>query len=213
MFFPRVRPPAVREEGLRSLWLALNTPELSAGDLPAGPARAAIALHEDAATGVGLSVVVRSLADGQGACWRWSGDLDGDALREALDAALSFAEDMGFLFDDDALAEERPEARRRAVDGWWEVAGWPGAGEAASRPAAPQPEAAAPHAGEAAPEAPRAPLPLTKFRRRLAPEPATEAASPPARPSALGRLRLVRRVRSPEGAERPPLWLRLLGSF
>jgi hypothetical protein len=216
MFSPRSRPPAVREEQLRSLRLTLNSPELAAGELPAGPARAAIALHDEREGILALSVVVQSVGSGARVCWSWDETLSPATVQTATDAALSFAESMGFLFDDDAIGVASVEVRRRALDHWWELVGWPVADAEAeialAQPARVENDGLAP-----APEAQgmaRERLPLTKFRRRLGP-PLAEPAAPEARRqgSALGRLRLVKRAHPGEAAERPPLWLRLLGSF
>lgn len=230
MFFARSHPPAVREERLQSLWLAVNTPELAADELPAGPARGAIAVYEpdepDECGALALCVLVRSLGDGALACWSWDGPLEAAALRRAIEAALCFAEGMGFLFDDDALASADAGSRRQALDLWWELSGWsehvaevrPDAEdtEAVASLVTPLPAVAATAETAPAPSAPRTRLPvrlpLTKFRRRLGapqPEPPAERSAG----SALGRLRLVKRARSGGTPDRPPLWLRLLGSF
>ena len=224
MFFTRSRPPRAAEDRLRSLWLAVNTPDLAADELPSGPARAAIAVCEEATGAFALSVLVRSLGDGSLACWSWDGAIDAGGLRRAADAALSFAESMGFLFDDDALSSPDAAARRRALDFWWEVTGWsptareaPRSAEAFARAAGP--ESAAPAAAHRAPESvasaaapPPERLPLTKFRRRLGAAPAEPPASRP-EVSTLGRVRLVKRARPDGTADRRPFWLRLLGSF
>ena len=61
--------------------------------------------------------MVRSLRNGASAVYQ----LEGEDLREhsgwavALDAALSFGESMGFLFDDEMLVDRRPETLRRAL--------------------------------------------------------------------------------------------------
>lgn len=216
MFFSRRRPLAVREEQLRSLRLALNTPDLAAEDLPAGPARAAIAVREEADGGMALSVLVRSLGDGSLVCWSWDGVLAPDTLARAVDAALSFGEGMGFLFDDDALSEGSEEIRQRALDHWWELSGWSTADAPAANASALEAPCLAPPEEALAWPLPTAKerLPLTKFRRRLggaAAEPLALAPRPEG--SALGRLRLVKRARTEEAAERSSLWLRLLGSF
>jgi hypothetical protein len=89
---------------LRALRLSLNTPVVAIEHLPVGPAAAGIALHE-VAEGFSLTLALRSVRGGQLVLFRpeegW-GELHGPEL--ALDAALSFAESMGFLFDEDALA-------------------------------------------------------------------------------------------------------------
>ncbi len=223
MFSPRARPPAIPEAALRSLRLALNAPVLIAGELPAGPAQAGIAVHADESSGgIALTVAVRSLADGSLVCWSFEGDLAGASLDHAIETALSFGESMGFVFDDDLLAQEESDERRRGLEQWSELLGWPAAGAAtinleledlAPSPVDEGPKASAPHA--ARPRASKEGVPLTKFRRRLGGPPPPELAPALAKTThaSLGRLRLVKRARTGEGGERPPLWLRLLGSF
>ncbi len=207
MFLPRSRPLDVREAALRGLRLSLNSPELSAGELPAGPARAGIAVHDGDDGGLALTIAVRSLGTGAMVSWSWTAALDETSLPRAVEAALSFAEGMGFLFDDDALAGgEDGEARHRALDAWWELAGWPAPpSEAAAEECEPASEGATAVASALGER-----IPLTKFRRRLGP-PLPEKPAAPERGPALGRLRLVKRARDGEG--RSPRWLRLLGSF
>jgi len=248
MFFPRTRPLSVREEQLRSLRLSLNTPELIAGELPAGPARAAITLHQEPDGSLVLSVLVRSLGSGTLMGWSWDERVDAGGETRVTEAALSFGESMGFLFDDDAFrateddafAAKALDARRLALDHWWELVGWPtvesGPGVDAAAPipgiAATVPDSApaVPHPADdglpsakpgglppakrdGLPPAKRDGLPLTKFRRRLGAAPLEAAAAgPKPQASALGRLRLIKK-KSEEVGERPPLWLRLLGSF
>ena len=221
MFSPRVHPPAIPEAALRSLRLALNAPVLVAGELPAGPAQAGIAVHvEESTGGIALTVAVRSLTDGTLVCWSFDGDLAGTSLDHAIETALSFGESMGFIFDDDVLAQEDGDERRRALEQWAELLGWPSAGAATinleTEDLAP-PVAEVPHASTSRavrPGSSKEGVPLTKFRRRLGGPPPPELAPAPAKTQAsLGRLRLVKRARTGEAAERPPLWLRLLGSF
>jgi len=90
------------ERGLRALHLALNSPIVSLDGLPVGPASAAVAFH--AGDTPGVTLVVRSQC-----CPRvayFTAELDGEDAQHPeviLDAALSFAERMGFLFDEDAV--------------------------------------------------------------------------------------------------------------
>jgi hypothetical protein len=224
MFSPRAHPPAIPEAALRSLRLALNAPVLIAGELPAGPAQAGIAVHVDESSGgIALTVAVRSLADGSLVCWSFEGDLAGASLDHAIETALSFGESMGFVFDDDLLVQEESDERSRGLEQWSELLGWPAAGPATidleTEVLAPPPvdevpqQPAAPHA--ARPRSSKEGVPLTKFRRRLGGPPPPELAPAPAKTThaSLGRLRLVKRARTGEGGERRPLWLRLLGSF
>ena len=108
--------PRVRAE-LRALRLSLNTPVVTIEDLPVGPAAAGIALHTGP-EGPSLTLAVRSVRTGQVVFFYpdedWS-EIHGSQL--AVDAALSFAECMGFLFDDDPIeagGDVREAARRWA---------------------------------------------------------------------------------------------------
>jgi hypothetical protein len=116
MFAARQRPLLLVEDRLLALRMSLNAPVLATAELPAGPARAAIVVHAQGASRC-FSIVVRSLRNGASVIY----ELEGEDLREdsgwsvALDAALSFGESMGFLFDDEMLVDRRPETLRRAI--------------------------------------------------------------------------------------------------
>lgn len=124
MFFRHRQPLALRPEGLRRARFSLNRPVLATGELPPGPARAAILIHSQEAGGCGLAIGVRSVETGEAAVFVFEGELRsrGD-VETALDAALSFGESMGFLFDDDSIAEGGLEARRSALERWRELVG------------------------------------------------------------------------------------------
>ncbi len=103
-FLRRLRPLEVAGERVRSLRLSLNAPVLSASDLPVGPARAAIVVHRDPRGRMDVTVGARSLRGGEVAYWSFDGDLESeDDLDVASDAALTFAESLGFLFDEAPL--------------------------------------------------------------------------------------------------------------
>jgi len=90
--------------GLRALHLALNSPIVSLDGLPVGPATAAVAFHAGEAPGVTL--VVRSQCSPRVAYFTAEPDgADAQYPEVVLDAALSFAERMGFVFDEDAVGE------------------------------------------------------------------------------------------------------------
>jgi hypothetical protein len=102
-FLRRLRPLEIAGERVRSLRASLNAPVISAPDLPAGPARAVIVVHREARGGMDATVGVRSVVTGEIAYWSFDGELASDAdLSVAADAALTFAESLGFLFDDGA---------------------------------------------------------------------------------------------------------------
>jgi hypothetical protein len=77
-------------QGLHALYVSLNSPVVSVGRLPVGPAAAAIAVHAD-----GTTLLIRSSRTGTVAHFRADS-------RFGLEAALSHAEALGFLFDDEA---------------------------------------------------------------------------------------------------------------
>ena len=104
-FLRRLRPLEVDGERVRSLRLSLNAPVLSTPDLPVGPARAVIVVHKDSRGRMDATVGVRSQRSGEFAYWSFDGELtSADDLDVAADAALSFAESLGFLFEDDVVS-------------------------------------------------------------------------------------------------------------
>lgn len=103
-FLRRLRPLEVAGERVRSLRVSLNAPVLSTPDLPAGPSRAVIVVHREARGRMDATVGVRSVVSGDVAYWSFDGDLLSEAdLSVAADAALTFAESLGFLFDEAPL--------------------------------------------------------------------------------------------------------------
>lgn len=175
--------PGARVEALR---LSLNAPVVALEALPVGPATAAIALLGGA--GPRLVVVVRSNRSGRllrfepepGLC-----EAHGEEV--ALEAAVSFAEGMGFLFDHDEAPRGAAEAGRL----------WAGfVDEGAAEEPGDGPEAGAlGDPGDAAVVPPAPPL-LSKFRFQAA-IPAERLMTPP----------------PPEPPRRTDFWLRLLSRF
>jgi hypothetical protein len=124
MYFS-VRPsPERAPRALRALRLSLNAPVVAIEPLPVGPARAGIALADAAAGGPALAIAVRSLRGGQLAVFEAERDAvdPGDAAL-SLDAALSFAEGMGFLFDDDEVSARGNAGPVEAARLWGELLG------------------------------------------------------------------------------------------
>jgi hypothetical protein len=104
-FLRRLRPLEVAGDRVRSLRASLNAPVLTTPDLPAGPGRALIVVHREARGRMDATVGVRSIATGEIAYWSFDGELLSEAdLSVASDAALTFAESLGFLFDEAPLA-------------------------------------------------------------------------------------------------------------
>ncbi len=239
MFFPRSNaadPDPRRFGGLR---VSMNSPVVSVAELPAGPARAAIVLWFAEDGSPSLLVRLRSQGTGSVVDYAWDETLDAAGeMESALDAALNFAESMGFLFDEDVLSGDDSIGRGKVIEAWQAFAGAdddlalelsnPLPEEVKPPPEPPAPalelvdlfdELVPPPPSEAAPApAPAEPEPagptLTKFRGGLAPGTAgaPEPAPAPGR-KALGRVPLVRRKRKKSAQERPSLLLRILGSF
>ena len=106
-------------EAIRLLHFSLNTPVVAIDELPVGPARAGIALFEDPEGAMHLAIAVRSLRTAQMISYAPDEDIGGerDAV-VAVDAALSFAEGMGFLFDEDAIAAGGDDGPGEAIARW-----------------------------------------------------------------------------------------------
>lgn len=171
MFVPLASPEEAAAPELRALRLSLNSPVVKLAALPVGPASAAIAL-EVTRGGLRVAVALRSERNGEARLFgpENAGEAGSDPER-LLDAALSFAEGMGFLFDDDEVETRGEAGPREAARIWRRFAGLADAGPA------PEPEAG----GGLPPPA----VALTKFRQRIAETGAARAAV--ARVQLLGR--------------------------
>jgi hypothetical protein len=112
MIQPARFPRPLREGALLALHVSLNSPVVAHEALPAGPASAAVALD-----GQGAMVCLRSVRT-RGTAFFASGDEL--SLQLALDAALAFAERLGFLFDDDEVGLRGEPA---ALQLWEELCG------------------------------------------------------------------------------------------
>ena len=137
-FLPRQRPLELTAPRVRALRPSLNTPVVAMADLPVGPACAAILVHVEPGHGLQISVGVRSLACGSVALYGFDGPISASVVGVALDAALSFAESMGFLFDDDVVGDD-VSSREKAVLRWQELIG-DGTDAAPAEPARNAPE-------------------------------------------------------------------------
>jgi hypothetical protein len=124
-FLQRSTPPDLSADRLRGLRLSLNTPVVSIEELPVEPARAAIAIHDEIDGCSNVTVGICSLRSGAAVLFSFEGSLpDHGASTVGIDAALSFGESMGFLFDEDEFeAGSAEEARSRALDLWLELMG------------------------------------------------------------------------------------------
>jgi hypothetical protein len=112
MIQPARFPRPLRDGGLLTLHVSLNSPVVAHESLPTGPASAAVALDAR-----GAMVCLRSVRTGRTAFF-----VSGEELTPqlALDAALSFAERLGFLFDDDEVGLRGEPA---ALELWEELCG------------------------------------------------------------------------------------------
>jgi hypothetical protein len=124
MIFEPLRTDRDRPEGeLRTLHLSLNAPVIAIDDLPVGPARAGIALGAEPSGSLFVRIAVRSLRSGEVVRYAPASDPNGeDQAALALEAGLSFAEGMGFLFDDEEAAASVDEPGRAAA-AWRELVG------------------------------------------------------------------------------------------
>jgi hypothetical protein len=95
-------PLDATSEGLHALYVSLNCPVVSVDSLPVGPAQAAIAMHGE----TGTTLLIRSMRTGTVAFFH------AEARFGAM-TALSHAEQLGFLFDEEVTEEglgvERPD--------------------------------------------------------------------------------------------------------
>jgi len=141
-FLRRTSPVHVRPEGVFGLRRSLNTPVVSIPDFPTGPAEGAILVHRELRGRLALTLGVRSSRGGETALWDYEGRLEGGGTVDvAVDAALSFSEGMGFLFDDDELRGGSEQERQRARYLWEELMGTGEvSGLANSRAGEPEPE-------------------------------------------------------------------------
>lgn len=107
---------------IRSLHLSLNAPVISIDELPVGPARAGVALRALSGGGFHLQIAIRSLRTGEVVAV--ASDLDPEGLPEevaAVEAALSYAEGMGFLFDEDEVPNGGADAAAKAAALWCDL--------------------------------------------------------------------------------------------
>jgi hypothetical protein len=112
-FLRRARPLELTAKRMRALRLSLNTPVVAIEDLPPGPARSAITLHAEPRDGLAVTVSVRSLGCGSVVHYGFEGTIG--AVGEVMDAALSFAEGMGFLFDDELVGNDTASQEKALV--------------------------------------------------------------------------------------------------
>jgi len=124
MFSLCEEPLRLTEAGIHGLCLSLNTPVLNIADLPVGPARAAVVLHEVGDGTLELAVGIRSIETRQVAVYACRGTARAlGAASLGLERATRFGEQMGFLFDESVTDRADAGASARALGLWHDVAG------------------------------------------------------------------------------------------
>jgi len=125
MFSATTQSLPLSEACIQSLCASLNAPVVRVDALPAGPARAAVVVYAEQYGDLGMAVAVRSLEGGEVALMRAQEPLPPDAdPAEALELAISFAEGLGFVFDEDMVGADAPlAARHAALDHWQHLVG------------------------------------------------------------------------------------------
>lgn len=116
--------PLLSEAGLQGFCASLNAPVVNLEKLPVAPARAAIALFSEEDGRLALCVGLCSLESGQLAIFSYRGGVgDLGSPAKAMDVALSFAEGMGFLFDQDLVSNGGSAGRAQALQTWLDLMG------------------------------------------------------------------------------------------
>jgi len=125
MFRRSSEPLALSEASLLALRPAMNAPVLNVKFLPVGPARAAIVVFAEEYGGMGLAIGVRSNEGGQIVVFRNQEPIDASVgVAEALESALSSAERLGFLFDEDMVGGvSGGQGRTQAMALWGRLMG------------------------------------------------------------------------------------------
>jgi hypothetical protein len=119
MFMPSTTETPISEMAIAAFCAALNTPVVNIEDLEVGPARAAIMLSADDYGLLSLVVRVSLISSGEGVTFRFQDDpAQFGSHSGATEAALGFAEGMGFLFEEDLIESGGPAGRQRAWNIW-----------------------------------------------------------------------------------------------
>lgn len=119
MFVPCSDAPAVSESAIAAFCAGLNTPVVNIEMLEVGPARAGIMLAADTRGELNLMVRVSLISSGEGVTFKFQGDpMAYGGAASAMEAALSFSEGMGFLFEEDLLRQDDGQGRARALQIW-----------------------------------------------------------------------------------------------
>jgi hypothetical protein len=112
------------EACMQILCPSLNSPVVDIDELPVAPARAAIVVYAEEYGDLVLAIGLRSLDSGRVALFRYRDALNSAAqVPVAVESARSFAEGMGFLFDEDLIELDPAMGRHRALLHWNELMG------------------------------------------------------------------------------------------
>lgn len=148
MFMPCSEESALAESAIVAFCAALNAPVVNIDALEVGPARAGIMIAAAEAGELNLWVRVSLISSGEGITFKFQGNpAEFRDPSAAIDAALSFSEGMGFLFEEDLLARGGRSGRQRALKIWNSLCGQ--REEARPEIVAPQPAVLAPPAAAA----------------------------------------------------------------
>ena len=183
-------------------------------ELPGGLAQAAVLLYADTDGSLQVAVCMRSTETEAVAVFRHRGAIKQGRVAAAMEAALSFGESMGFLFDDDLVKQGGSQGRALAAKHWQALI--LGGGVEISSVAADEPLDLLDAEEDADLLLDPLQEPVDPPARPLQPPPAEvasateEAADSLAGVSELGRIPLVKRR---EMAEKSSVLLRLLGHF
>lgn len=125
MFRRLTEPLPLSEASLLVLRPALNAPVLNAGFLPVGPARGAVVVFAEEWGGIGVALGIRSNESGQIAVFRNQEQIEPDVeWSMALEPAISEAERLGFLFDEDMVSSSaKGQGRAQALALWGRLMG------------------------------------------------------------------------------------------
>lgn len=148
MFMPCSDESALAESAIIAFCAALNAPVVNIDALAVGPARAGIMIAAGEAGELNLWVRVSLISSGEGITFKFQGDpAEFRDPSAAIDAALSFSEGMGFLFEEDLLTRGGRSGRQRALKIWNSLCGQ--REEARLEVVAPKPTILAPRAAVA----------------------------------------------------------------
>jgi hypothetical protein len=118
MFFPKRNPAAADPGRFTALRVSLNTPVVTTEELASGPARAAI-VQFWAGDRCAIEVRLRASANGRTVVYDFDGPMEAPSdVDHAFEAALNFAEGMGFLFDEDVLSGDDTMSRAKVAEAW-----------------------------------------------------------------------------------------------